>query len=461
MQADSAPETKDDANSLESICLSCGKRLAAIERTCPDCPSALLRADYPVKPFQPTDRPGIFRFADFLPPTSTFETKIGPCVYRSDALAARLGLANLHIAYNGYAPEKGAWNLTASFKDFEALPTLLFLREHGVNAVSLASAGNTARAFAYAGALLNFNVHIVIPEALLGSLWIPTPTTPRLALERIHITAVANSRDYFKAIELNQLIVREFGLTDEGGARNIARRDGMGTAVLEHARIVGELPRHYFQAVGSGTGGIAAWEAALRLIATGDFGDAPPHLHLAQNAPFAPIHDAWTHGKTIHPNADIDDQLRRIDQISAAVLANRNPPYGLVGGVRDALHETDGRTYAVSNAEAAFAQAMFEEAEGIPIGPEAGVALGALRQALEHNALDPNESILLHVTGGGEALLCRDYDLMQLEPTLRIAPKDVTAAGLAPPPHPLPSLAQLSTSAARHGDERAQAAAKS
>ncbi|MFG0251607.1 MAG: cysteate synthase [Phycisphaerales bacterium JB038] len=430
MQVESAPDTDDTPAALESICLSCGKRLPAIERACPDCPTALLRAAYPVKPFRPTDHPGIFRFTDFLPPIGAVDTKIGPCVYRSEALAAKLGLGNLHIAYNGYAPEKHAWNLTASFKDFEALPTLLFLREHGVSAVSLASAGNTARAFAYAGALLGFNVHIVIPEALLPSLWIPA--APSLQLDCVHVTAVAGSRDYFKAIELNQRIVREFGLTDEGGARNIARRDGMGTAVLEHARVAGELPRHYFQAVGSGTGGIAAWEASQRLLATGAFGERPPHLHLAQNAPFAPIPEAWTHGKKIEPNADIDDQLRRIDEISAAVLANRNPPYGLVGGVRDALRETGGRTCAVSNAEAAFAQALFEEAEGIPIGPEAGVALGALRQALEHEAIDRKESILLHVTGGGESLLRRDYDLTPLEPTLRIAPEAVSAAGLKP-----------------------------
>lgn len=410
---------------LMATCLSCGRRLPAIERICPDCAQALLRADYPARRFQPTDHPGLFRFTDFLPPAAAVDTPIGPTVYRSEALAAKLGLTNLFIGYNGYAPRINACNLTASFKDFEALPTLLFLREHGIETVTLASAGNTARAFAYAGTLLDFRVHIVIPERLLASLWIPIEPS-----ESIRVTAIADSRDYFKAIELNQLIVHEFGVTDEGGARNIARRDGMGTAVLEHARVTGELPRHYFQAVGSGTGGIAAWEAALRLCATGEFGDRLPRLHLAQNAPFTPIHDAWAHALAINPRGNLGDQLRRIDEIGAAVLANRNPPFGLIGGVRDALAATNGQTYAVPNAEAAFACALFEEAEGLPLGPEAGVALGALRQALERDSIERHESILLHVTGGGEALLRQDYELHRLEADVRIATQDVTPQGV-------------------------------
>jgi cysteate synthase len=411
---------------LTSICLSCGRRLPSIERFCPDCPGALLRADYPVTKFSPTDHPGIFRFADFLPPTATFETRIGPTAYRSEHLATKLGLKRLIIGYNGYAPHLGAHNLTGTFKDFEALPTLLFLREHGINAITLASAGNTARAFAYAGTLLDFRVHIVVPERLLSSLWIPIEPS-----EAVRVTVVADSRDYFRAIELNQLIVREFGMMDEGGARNIARRDGMGTAMLEAARVTGELPRHYFQAVGSGTGGIAAWEAALRLIATGDFGERPPRLHLAQNAPFTPIHDCWTHGTPIQPHEHIDEQTRRIDQITAAVLANRNPPYAPAGGVRDALAATDGRTYAVSNDEAAAARTLFHETEGVEIGPEAGVALGALRQALQHGMIDPDESVLLHITGGGVEALRRDHELRPLTPHLRVRAEDISPAGLA------------------------------
>ena len=83
------------------------------------------------------------------------------------------------------------------------------------------------------------------------------------------------------------------GFAAEGGARNIARRDGMGTVMLDAALKLERIPDHYFQAVGSGTGGISAWEAALRLRADGRFGSILSRLHLAQNLPNAPIYCAW------------------------------------------------------------------------------------------------------------------------------------------------------------------------
>jgi len=35
---------------------------------------------------------------------------------------------------------------------------------------------------------------------------------------------------------------------------------------------IGRIPDFYFQAIGSGTGAIAAWEANLRFLADGRFG---------------------------------------------------------------------------------------------------------------------------------------------------------------------------------------------
>ena len=38
----------------------------------------------------------------------------------------------------------------------------------------------------------------------------------------------------------------------------------------------------------------------------------------------------------------------RIGRIHSPVLSNRNPPYGLVGGLYDALRDSKGQAYAVS-----------------------------------------------------------------------------------------------------------------
>jgi cysteate synthase len=67
----------------------------------------------------------------------------------------------------------------------------------------------------------------------------------------------------------------------------------MATTVLSAVTTIGQIPEYYFQAVGSGTGAIAAWEANLRLIEDGRFGTNKMKLMVSQNSPFIPLYDAW------------------------------------------------------------------------------------------------------------------------------------------------------------------------
>lgn len=407
------------------VCSACGSCLPPSTSHCPDCLDALLRTDYTSKEFAPLDRSDIFRFLDWLPIEQPVDTAVGPIVYRSQVLAERLGLELLYIGFNGYAPEIGAHNATGSFKDYEALPTLLKMREQGRTTAVLASVGNSARAFAHAAITIGFPITIVAPESSLPRLWLPMEPT-----DDVRLIVLEGSSDYASAIRIAAVLAERAGLPYEGGARNVARRDGMGTVVLEHVRETGGLPQHYIQAISSGTGGIAAWEAAMRLIDTERFGDRLPTLHLAQNAPFTPIHDAWSSGHTIRPDEDTRGQLERIDALTADVLANRNPPYAIPGGVFDALSATSGHTYAVANDEIADAQMLFADTEGLPIGPESGAALAALQQALVAGSVRSSESVLLNVTGNNDALLKRDFDLRPIPPWQTLRPGDAEGDGL-------------------------------
>jgi len=201
----------------------------------------------------------------------------------------------------------------------------------------------------------------------------------------------------------------------------------MAVTLLEYARRFGRLPDHYVQAIGSGTGAIAVWEGAQRLLNAG-IGEALPMLHLAQNAPFAPIHDAWTRGKPIDPDANLAEQLRQIAEIEAPVLANRAPPYSVPGGVRDALASSRGFTYAVTNAEARIAGALFGEAEGISVEPAAAVAVAALIQALRLGRMTRADRVLLHVTGNSDDILRRGVQLCGIEPVARLRPDGMREA---------------------------------
>ncbi len=131
-------------------------------------------------------------------------------------------------------------------------------------------------------------------------------------------------------------------------------------------------------------------------------------LHLAQNSPFTPMTDAWEAGRRELPSVSDAEARQRIAAIHSPVLSNRKPPYGLTGGVYDALTDTQGRMYAVTNREAVEAGMLFREVEGCDLDPAAEVALGALVQAAAQGTVGRRDLILLNLTGGGQLKLAAE-----------------------------------------------------
>ncbi|OPY26061.1 MAG: Cysteate synthase [Methanocella sp. PtaU1.Bin125] len=360
----------------------------------------------------------MWKFYDWLPARSHTESRGATVTYRSDSLSRELDI-DLYVAFNGYWPERGAEMLTCSFKELEAPPTIVRAREHGGKAMVLASAGNTGRAFAYLSTVTGFPLIVVVPERNVERLWIPG----REPGPSVRLIAVRDA-DYSDAIALADRIAALPGIMPEGGAKNVARRDGMGTVMLDAAVAMKAMPDDYFQAIGSGTGGIAAWEAALRLRDDGRFGAGLPRLHLAQNRPFVPMLHAWEAGRRdIRPDMDMPDAKRAIAEMYSDVLSNRSPPYSIRGGVYDALKDTGGIVYGVTRAEAERAKRLFEEREGIDILPPAAVAVAALLQACERGILE-GRRVLLNITGGGQERLEKEMPVYRIEPAQEVPGPD-------------------------------------
>jgi cysteate synthase len=351
------------------------------------------------------DLPGIWRFMDWLPVHGIIAEAEGRSVtYRSRGLAQELNLENLYISFNGYWPERSAKMPTCSFKDLEAAPTIQMLLERGGSStLVVASAGNTARAFAHIASLTGQPLVLFVPERALERMWTIVPPGD--------VTLIAVKGDYYNAIQIAEKVQSSPGFTPEGGARNIARRDGMGTVMLDAALTLGRIPQHYFQAVGSGTGGISAWEASMRLRDDGRFGSNLPRLHLAQNIPNAPIYYAWKRQEP--PQA----QARMFDD----VLFNRKPPFDIPGGVKDALEATNGEVYGITDAQAKDAKQLFEQSEEIDILNAPGIAVAALKQAVDARAVSPDDTILLNITGGGVARIREDHSQYMLQPDVTVS----------------------------------------
>lgn len=409
----------------------CELRCRGCDRTFEDdgfvleCPTqhepALLATEYGDKRFEPDTRAeGVFRYRQWLPGPRTLSGAGSSVTYRSEKLNRILGLLNAWVVFNGYWPEKGAALETPTFKDLEAWSVLSRIPEQHDGVLVIASAGSTAAAFARACSLNKVPCLIIITEIGLPNLRFPDPLDPC-----VKIVSLTGFTDYSDAIELANRVSQIDGFFAGGGVKNVARRDGLGTTMLNAVETMGQIPHYYFQAIGSGAGGIAAYEAARRLVDDGRFGEELPRLMLSQNLPFVPIYMSWKSRRRELVEISDDDGRRQIQQIAAQVLSNRRPPYACKGGVFDILTETRGDMLAADNLEALHAKRLFEETEEIDIDPAGAVAFATLIKAARYGGIERDALVLLNITGGGRHRQQLDKKLIAARPTLKLNEKEI------------------------------------
>lgn len=374
---------------------------------------SLVRANYEKKQIEvKPDSYGFYKFCDWLPVRRTLDGSSAPVTYKSEALAKHLGLTNLWITLNGYCPRKGVKMTTCSFKETEAYSVCARIDENEERVLVVASAGNTARAFAKVCSDNNIKLLLAVPADNLDALWFMQPLN-----DCVKLIACEKGGDYFDAINLSNLALKSSKFYAEGGAKNIARRDGMSTTVLSAVTTIGRIPDYYFQAVGSGTGAIAAWESNMRLIEDGRFGNNLMRLMVSQNAPFVPMYDAWRADSREMLPYDTKKARRDAELIDAKVLSNRKPPYGIAGGLYDALKATNGDIMVATNAQLRRACKLFKELEGVDIYPAPGVALASLIKLVESGSIDKDACIMLNITGAGEETAKLNREVWHLKPS--------------------------------------------
>lgn len=389
----------------------------------PDTQSpSLVRAIYETKQFTPReDLDGIYRYANWLPISRVLKKSCAPVTYKSKGLAEHLGLDNLYITFSGYNPKIGATMETCSFKETEAFSVCGRLPKNSDKVLVVQSAGNTARAFAQVCSDNNIPIVICVPADNFRDLWFRSKLN-----SCVKMIATPSGSDYFDAIALGDKICQSPRYFAEGGAKNVARRDGMGTTLLSAVECIGRIPDAYFQAVGSGTGAIAAWENNLRLIEDGRFGTHKMKLFVSQNIPFTIMYDSWKAHQRQLLDLTPEQSRRDAEVILAKVLSNRKPPYSIAGGLFDALEDTGGDFFKVTNDEIVRWILMYRNLEGYDIFPAAATAVASLAQAVESGQVKKEDVIMVNVTGGG-SLAAQSRGYYVKEPDLVISP-DLPAA---------------------------------
>ena len=378
---------------------------------------SLVRAVYENRKFTPReDLGGLYRYAEWLPVKRTLKGSCAPVTYKSKGLAKFLGLDNLYITFSGWCPRIGAKFKTCSFKETEAYSVLARLPKGEKRTLVVQSAGNTARAFAQVCSDNRIPVVICVPQDSLHDLWF------RRKLHKcVKLIAVPHGCDYYDAIALGDKIASDPAFFLEGGAKNVARRDGMGTTILSFVEAAGRIPDAYFQAVGSGTGAIAAWENACRLEADGRFGANNMKVYVAQNKPFTLLYDSWKAGSRELADLSPEQGRRQAEIILAKVLSNRKPPYSIAGGLYDTLKASGGDVYLADNNDLMYWMIQFRNLEGYELLPASCAAVTALAKAVADGAVSKDDYIMLNCTGGG-TLGAMSKGFVFKEPDLILSP---------------------------------------
>lgn len=365
----------------------------------PESPTpSLVRAVYEEKRFIPReDLDGLYRYANWMPIQRTLRKSHAPVTYLSKGLGKYLGLNNLYITFSGWFPKIGAEMGTCTFKETEAYSVLARMPKDEKRTLVVQSAGNTARAFAKVCSDNDIPLVVCIPSDSKQDLWFRHKLS-----SCVKLIAVPHGCDYYDAIRLGEKLCQDASrFFAEGGAKNVARRDGMGTTVLSAVEAIGRIPDAYFQAVGSGTGAIAAWENNLRLIEDGRFGSHKMKIFVAQNAPFTLLYDSWKSGKGELAALDPVVGRHQAETILAKVLSNRQPPYSVAGGLYDTLTDTGGDFYLATNEQVVSWIMLFRELEGTFLYPAAACAVQALESAVKDGSVGKEDVVMLNATGGG------------------------------------------------------------
>ena len=378
---------------------------------------SLVRAVYERRLFTPRkELNGLYRYADWMPIQRTLRRSHAPVTYKSKGLAKMLGMENLYITFSGYWPKIGAKMETCSFKETEAFSVCARLPKKTKQVLVVQSAGNTARAFARVCSDNNIPVVICVPLDNIHDLWFRTPLK-----NCVKLICTPKGSDYFDAITLGDKLCKNPRYLAEGGAKNVARRDGMGTTVLSAVECIGRIPDAYFQAVGSGTGAIAAWENAMRLAEDGRFGENHMKIFACQNAPFTLMYDSWKADSRELVPLTPEESRRNSEVILAKVLSNRKPPYSLAGGLYDTLKASGGDMFKITNDEIVYWMLQFFQLEGVDIFPAAAAAVVSLVKALEEGKVSANDTVMLNITGGGMLNATRKGFTLK-EPDLVLSP---------------------------------------
>jgi threonine synthase len=342
----------------------------------------------------------LWRYADFLPvqapSTGLLPAGWTPLV-RADRLAEQLCLGELWI-------KNDAANPSHSFKDRVVSVAVARARELGFETISCASTGNLANAVAAHSAAAGLESYVFIPFDLEEQKVLAT------GVYGTNLVAVRGNYD-----EVNRLCA-ELASARDWAFVNINMRpyyaEGSKTLGFETAEQLGfELPDQVVCPIASGSLFTRIARGFEEWLELGLIKGRLPKFNGAQAAGCSPVAGAFEAGADVCRPVKPDTIAK-----SLAIGDPADGPYAL-----NLARRSGGSIDAVSDDEIREGIRLLAQTTGIFTETAGGVTVAVLAKLAERGCIDPDERVVVYITGEGlKTLDCArgTFETWEIEPTL-------------------------------------------
>jgi len=322
----------------------------------------------------------IWRYIDYLPvskaPQSLLPTGLTPLL-KADRLAARLGIKNLYVKNDSANP-------THSFKDRVVSVAIARGLELGYKTFACASTGNLANSVAGHAAAAGLESYVFIPSNLEEEKQLAT------GVYGTNLVAVRGNYD-----DVNRLCTEISGERDWAFV-NVNMRpyyaEGSKTLAYETAeQLDWTLPDRVFVPIASGSLFTKIRRGFQEWMDIGLVEGQMPVFNGAQAAGCSPVAQAFEQGHDICSPVKPDTIAK-----SLAIGNPADGPYAI-----DGARQTGGSIDSVTDDEIREGIKLLAETTGVFTETAGGVTTAVLKKAAERGDIDPDERVVLYITGDG------------------------------------------------------------
>jgi threonine synthase len=296
-------------------------------------------------------------------------------------------LKNVYIKDDGRLP-------TGTFKARGMALAVSKLKELGIRRIAVPSAGNAAAALAAYGAQARLEIYAFMPKD------VPEPILKECVYLGAKVYLVNGSIN--DAGEIVNNLESKYGWFNISTNKQPYRVEGYKTIAFEIAEQFNwNPPDNIIFPTGGGEGVIGLWKGFKELTQL-DWIHKTPRLTIVQSAGCAPLVKAFSNNES-----EVKEAWKKPQTIAAGL--NVPHPYASYL-IFQALKETKGTATAVEDKEIISSMKILLR-KGIYACPEAAATLAALEKLENQKVFDPDETILLYLTGNAT----KYFDLLEIE----------------------------------------------